>query len=510
MGLLPLQILKRAFWLVVSLGAIFSKTVCAQTIQTSNPSPDNTAKRLVLYDGPGGASCTHYLANAVIWEKRSGDWIDAKGLRFGSQAFAITAPTATGAVWDATALARKWLEADDRQGGFFLRVISGTGYASFSSRESKNVADRPTLVLVFADGQRKYLAANADTQLDCSTTTSLGTADKVLSSPNHHALFQFPLTAAKSIKSKLERAQLVLSSAAAPGGGTTQIGVFEIATPRLPDGPIQPGLAKKYPMDQGVTKDADVIFAENFDHSRDWPFGWAKGALGEMDLLAESGPQGFVPLLGTSLRVNLKKGANLGADLRLKLRDFGPEPDELFFRYYLRLGDDWKQTIADGKMPGMAGTYNAAGWGGRKADGTKGWSMRGGYQRGFEAGHPLHNLWPLGSYAYHADMKGTYGDIWQWPGVFLERNRWYSIEQQVKLNDLGKNNGVLKVWLDGRLVMEKLDLQYRKSAHLHIEWVWFNVYHGGAAVSPEDQHLFIDNVVVARKYIGPITTLPSN
>lgn len=31
-----------------------------------------------------------------------------------------------------------------------------------------------------------------------------------------------------------------------------------------------------------------------------------------------------------------------------------------------------------------------------------------------------------------------------------------------------------------------------------------NVYHGGMALSPSDQHLFIDNVVVARKYIGPM------
>ena len=36
-----------------------------------------------------------------------------------------------------------------------------------------------------------------------------------------------------------------------------------------------------------------------------------------------------------------------------------------------------------------------------------------------------------------------------------------------------------------------------------------NVYHGGTAVSPYDQHLYIDNVVVARQYIGPMNaTVP--
>ncbi len=38
---------------------------------------------------------------------------------------------------------------------------------------------------------------------------------------------------------------------------------------------------------------------------------------------------------------------------------------------------------------------------------------------------------------------------------------------------------------------------------LKIEQVWMNVYHGGTKPSPYDQHLYIDNVVIARKYIGP-------
>ena len=39
---------------------------------------------------------------------------------------------------------------------------------------------------------------------------------------------------------------------------------------------------------------------------------------------------------------------------------------------------------------------------------------------------------------------------------------------------------------------------------LKIEQIWMNVYHGGKKPSPYDQHLFIDNVVIARKYIGPM------
>jgi hypothetical protein len=39
---------------------------------------------------------------------------------------------------------------------------------------------------------------------------------------------------------------------------------------------------------------------------------------------------------------------------------------------------------------------------------------------------------------------------------------------------------------------------------LKIEQIWMNVYHGGTTPSPRDQHLYVDNVVVAKKYIGPM------
>ena len=62
----------------------------------------------------------------------------------------------------------------------------------------------------------------------------------------------------------------------------------------------------------------------------------------------------------------------------------------------------------------------------------------------------------------------------------------------------------MRAWLDGRLVMEKTDIRFRDTAELKIESIWLNVYHGGAAPSPRDMSLYIDNVVVAQQYIGPM------
>ena len=41
----------------------------------------------------------------------------------------------------------------------------------------------------------------------------------------------------------------------------------------------------------------------------------------------------------------------------------GEEQEEIYFRYYIRLADDWDPRRG-GKMPGIAGTYGRAGWGG--------------------------------------------------------------------------------------------------------------------------------------------------
>jgi len=40
---------------------------------------------------------------------------------------------------------------------------------------------------------------------------------------------------------------------------------------------------------------------------------------------------------------------------------------------------------------------------------------------------------------------------------------------------------------------------------IKIEDIWLDIYHGGSAVSPHDQHLYLSNIVVARKYIGPLS-----
>jgi len=245
----------------------------------------------------------------------------------------------------------------------------------------------------------------------------------------------------------------------------------------------------------------DVLFNADFD-SDTWFRGWGLSGPPARTQLVDSDPERrFQPHRGRALRVHVERGGHYGLSLSYRFKkQLGYEPEEAYFRYYLRLADDWTPRRG-GKLPGFGGTYGRAGWGGRPVDGTDGWSARGLF-KGRTDGRT-----PVGFYAYQMDMTGRYGSNWPWDrhGLgLLENNRWYLIEQHVKLNTPGKADGVLQAWVDGQLAFEKTDVRFRAVDTLKIESVWVNVYLGGTWSSESDHHLYIDDVAISRRPIGPV------
>jgi hypothetical protein len=51
-------------------------------------------------------------------------------------------------------------------------------------------------------------------------------------------------------------------------------------------------------------------------------------------------------------------------------------------------------------------------------------------------------------------------------------------------------------------LLERTGLRMRTVDSIKIENFWLNIFHGGTAVSPHDQRAYLDNVVIARRYIG--------
>ena len=122
---------------------------------------------------------------------------------------------------------------------------------------------------------------------------------------------------------------------------------------------------------------SDVYFACGFE-SDAWHEEWGLRRRPErLDTVASDPAREFEPLRGKALRVRVDRGGHYGGSLQFHFRKrLGREPEEVYFRYYLRLADDW-DPARGGKLPGIAGTYGRAGWGGRRVDGRNGWSARG-------------------------------------------------------------------------------------------------------------------------------------
>jgi hypothetical protein len=471
-----------------------------------------TAARVIpLYDGPSGVTREYFNRGAAVpWKNTLGDWIDASGKPQGDAPLAealASGDQGSPVEWDVTALVQGWRDGRFLNSGILLRTKGPKdGWATFHSREADDAGLRPALIVALADGRTTRLGASADASLDASTYRSLGERPTFTAGGGKNAVLRFELE--KLPEGRISKATLRLVTAARQAKGAS-LGVYRLDAPTFPEPGIKlMGLAARYPRDQGIEKDPDVMMATGFE-SASWRGEWTE-VWGGVSVVGEDRALRFEPLNGRALRVEIEKGKLTGLNTTYDFKPkVGTEPDEIYFRYYLRLAESWNPTVQGGKFPGPSGTYGRAGWGGRKADGTDGWSMRGLFLEATEPANPLSRYTSMGTYAYHADMRGYWGDNWPWmigQRGLLEQNRWYCIEQYFRVNTLGQKDGVLKVWVEGELAFERTDIRVRNVPELKIQRIWMNVYHGGTKPSHKDQHLFIDNVVIARKYIGPMSS----
>ncbi len=448
-------------------------------------------------------------AAGLPWRNHGGDWRDADGRPQGPKPFAdaVVAGPQGGQVidFDITAMVKGWLSGRIPDNGVVLRSFEG-GQVILHSKERPDPAVHPRLIVRTADGTRHELPATDDVFTHNSTSGSLWGEPHLWVG---FAMLKFDLSRLEKDAAVTEAIMRVY-----PVNKTfrhTVLGVFQpdlgSASPSALGGKLK-GLAESYPGDKGLARDPDVLMVSDFER-----FDWAKSWTVDMNPvhlmpIEEPGKLGFEPLSGKALQGVIPEGSRLGLNLLYKFADrLGYEPEEIYMRYYLRLADNWNPRISGGKLPGIAGTYGKAGWGGRRSDGTNGWSMRGSFGIIPKPDNPAHGLTPVGTYAYFADMPSRYGSAWPWArkGLgLLERNRWYSIEQHVKLNTPGAHNGTLRIWVDGDVAFESDEIMYRTTDALKIDRIWMNVYHGGTANAPEDYHFFIDNVVIAKAYIGPM------
>ena len=113
-------------------------------------------------------------------------------------------------------------------------------------------------------------------------------------------------------------------------------------------------------------------------------------------------------------------------------------------------------------------------------------------------------------YTYHPEQSGIYGDGLHMnlvdPPIEVEAGRWYCFEMMIKANDTPAHDGELKMWIDGQLVGHYTDMRFRDTNDLKINEFTYSAYVGGSWTSERDQKLWDDQIVVARQYIGPLSS----
>ncbi|MFC2138048.1 polysaccharide lyase [Bacteroidota bacterium] len=183
---------------------------------------------------------------------------------------------------------------------------------------------------------------------------------------------------------------------------------------------------------------------------------------------------------------------------------------ELYLRYYIKFENEFDFRLG-GKLPGLMGGGDS--WtrsGGNQPDGTNGWTLRFMWREEGKlvvyAYVPKSNNGKWGSETWGQDIDCEFIAI---PG------KWHCIEQYVNIGTPGKDDGKLKVWINGikRLDISDLCFWYEKNDNGKIGGVFFSTFHGGNTPewSPRvTSYAQYDEIIVAKSRIGLMNSDPHN
>ncbi len=208
---------------------------------------------------------------------------------------------------------------------------------------------------------------------------------------------------------------------------------------------------------------------------------------------------------GPGIRVSVPSGSHFGSAMHYQFADQGmPDPDELYYRYYLRVPDGPEHQDR-GKLPGPAGLYSGSARNNIKpTDASPGWSARMFFSPTYDGRDPDHTQ--LGFYVYHRNQASNNGDLvlWDTQTGTLRNGAWYCIEGHIDMNTPGQANGLLEGWVDEQLAFYQDDFKFRGSsdANIDIKSFWFDVYYGGSSHAPSNYAFDFDSLVLSSERIG--------
>lgn len=270
----------------------------------------------------------------------------------------------------------------------------------------------------------------------------------------------------------------------------------------LPEGP---GLAAAFTADARIRTHADVIFADDFE-SGTLGEGWDEVGNRQGKVLSFVGP-GAAELGRRCLRVE----AHLGRDTGGGLTKWFEPADPIFIRFYTKFDaacDYVHHFVTLRANRGLRGGDKWSGFGGAglKPDGTERFSTAiepwGNWGR-----YPAPGKWNF--YSYWHEMKAS-PDGKFWGNSFapteapvISRERWICVEFMLKQNTPDRPDGEQAFWIDGKLSGHWKGFNWRRTAGLQANALTLESYITDRWTKHPVNVVFFDDVVIARRYIGP-------
>jgi hypothetical protein len=294
------------------------------------------------------------------------------------------------------------------------------------------------------------------------------------------------------------------------------------------------GIAAKYENDRGISADPAVIFADDFEswtndgttpradtwQVRQNPVSRTRIIQGQVAQVGCTGPgEGVLEIACWT-----KGSGSQTGGLWLKLGNYnhaherlGDGHDELYLRHYIKFDEHYRAVRNHGSnLGGRDVTMPGAAWvgmAGIRDVSTRGYFYSGVQPRGESGSQELE----MGFYSYHLDKRGPWGENYEaQKHVPLRVGRWYCVERHMKLNsvdpskpDPANADGIEELWIDGQLTIQKRDVRFRRVPHLRITFLSLETYYHGLPEEYRSDHpirVYYDNLVIARRYIGPVHT----
>jgi hypothetical protein len=482
-------------------------------------------------------------------------WVDAAGVKGGTSHYAKQTFAVGRYAIDVTTLIRALLTENK---GISIAPTTDTAM-NIAGRLADDVSTRPSLHVVSAGGAVdlpcQYLCRYFPNAVQGAAATD---TSKVCGLPGSIALglVRFDLTGIADVVSA------TLNVTCTAVAGSNPVLAFNVLdAPKLFEGnggmaPVQ-GIAQAFAFDQGLASHPDVLFVGDFANKAMWHYGTSMIELLRDDALQSNIARGGIKVGGGLAAQDIQMwldgvvidGSNGG-------KPKNPSWPSMYLRYYIYLEDDFFSDPFTGwKCPGvgvthgywsalntypLGGYWNSLGRGpveiaqlGTRfvntdpVNGAAGgvWNYYEGSLRGAilppkPAGHPYAGLMGLGGTPYHLDMTAYDGGIFSVPAVVVRRKKWYCLEWFVQVNTIDtanftadqygnypdaacKRDGVIRLWVDGRLCGEVTNLAFVRNPALGCRGLDGNWYYGGQHDTLSDQHFQWRDVVIAKSYIGP-------